>query len=62
MATENYNSREMKKLLAIFALMVPASGLVHANEAPEPTTTTSTFSLAMAVSPHHFFVGAMCGM
>jgi opacity protein-like surface antigen len=30
----------MKKLLAAFALMVPAGGLVHANDAPEPTTNT----------------------
>ena len=31
----------MKKLLAVLALMVPAGGLVHANDAPEPTTKTS---------------------
>ena len=29
----------MKKL-AVLALMVPAGGLVHANDAPEPTTNT----------------------
>jgi hypothetical protein len=43
MATENYNWHGIKKLLALFALMVPALGLVHAaNDAPEPTTNTST--------------------
>jgi hypothetical protein len=31
----------VKKLLAVLALMVPAGGLVHANDAPEPTTKTS---------------------
>jgi hypothetical protein len=30
----------MKKLLAIFAFMVTAGGVVHANDAPEPTTNT----------------------
>jgi opacity protein-like surface antigen len=30
----------MKKLLAVFALMVSAGGPVHANDAPEPTTNT----------------------
>ncbi|HEX3915483.1 MAG TPA: hypothetical protein VHW71_18435 [Steroidobacteraceae bacterium] len=30
----------MKKLLAVFALTVPAGGLVHANDAPEQTTNT----------------------
>ena len=40
MATENYKWRGMKKLLAVLALMVPAGGLVHANDAPEPTTNT----------------------
>ena len=38
MATENWHG--MKKLLAVLALMVPAGGLVHANDAPEPTTNT----------------------
>jgi ribosome biogenesis protein Nip4 len=43
MATENYNWHGIKKLLALFALMVPALGLVHAaNDAPEPNTNTST--------------------
>src|ERR1700691_2158839 len=41
MATENWKRSEMKKLLAVFALMVPAGGLVHANDAPGPTTNTS---------------------
>jgi hypothetical protein len=40
MATENCKWCGMKKLLAVFALMVPAGGLVHANDAPEPTTNT----------------------
>ncbi len=40
MATENYRWHGMKKLLAVFTLMVPAGGLVHANDAPEPTTNT----------------------
>ena len=41
MATEKWKSSEMKKLFAVFALMVPAGGLVHANDAPGPTTNTS---------------------
>jgi hypothetical protein len=40
MATENYQWRGAKKLLAVFALMAPAGGLVHAGDAPEPTTNT----------------------
>ena len=40
MATENYRWHGMKKLLAVFTLMVPTGGLVHANDAPEPTTNT----------------------
>jgi hypothetical protein len=40
METENDTWHGMKKLLAVFALMVPAGGLVHANDAPEPTTNT----------------------
>ena len=40
MATENCKWHGIKKLLAVFALMVPAGGLVHANDAPEPTTNT----------------------
>jgi len=39
-ATENYKLHGMKKLLAVLALMVPAGGLVQANDAPEPTTNT----------------------
>jgi len=42
MATENHQWQGIKKLLAIFALMVPAGGLVHAYDAPEPTTNTQT--------------------
>jgi hypothetical protein len=30
----------VKKLFAVFALMAPAGGLVHANDAPELTTNT----------------------
>jgi hypothetical protein len=41
MATENLKWTGMNKLLAVFALMVPAGGLVHANDAPGPTTNTS---------------------
>jgi hypothetical protein len=40
MATENYKWHGAKKLLAVFALMVPAGGLLHADDAPEPTTNT----------------------
>ncbi|HEY2534906.1 MAG TPA: hypothetical protein VGJ20_44545 [Xanthobacteraceae bacterium] len=40
MPTENYKWHGMKKLLAVFALMMPAGGLVHANDAPEPTTNS----------------------
>ncbi|HEY6619835.1 MAG TPA: hypothetical protein VIY68_09840, partial [Steroidobacteraceae bacterium] len=40
MATENYRWHAMKKRLAVFALMAPAGGLVHANDAQEPTTNT----------------------
>jgi hypothetical protein len=42
MATKNHKWRGMKRQLAAFALMVPAGGLVHANDAPEPTTNTPT--------------------
>lgn len=41
MATGNSNWHGMKKLLAVFSLMLPAAGLVRANEAPPPTTNTS---------------------
>lgn len=41
MATENLKWTAMNKLLAVFALMMPAGGLVHANDAPGPTTNTS---------------------
>ena len=45
MATENWkwnwNWNGMKKLLAVFALLVPVGGLVHANDAPEPTSNTT---------------------
>ena len=40
MATDKCKWDGMKKL-AFFALMVPAGGLVHANDAPGPTTNTS---------------------
>ena len=40
MATENYKWQGTKRLLAVFALMTPVGGLVHANDAPEPTTNT----------------------
>ena len=42
MATENHQWQGMKKRLAVFALMVPAGGLVHGYDAPEPTTNTQT--------------------
>ena len=42
MAAENHKRQGMKKLLAVLALMVPAGGLLHANDAPEPTTNTQT--------------------
>jgi hypothetical protein len=41
MSTDNCRWHGMKKLLAVVALMVPAGGLVHANDAPGPTTTTT---------------------
>jgi hypothetical protein len=41
MAAENCKRQGIKHLLAIFVLMVPAGGLVHADNAPEPTTKTS---------------------
>ncbi|HEY2781747.1 MAG TPA: hypothetical protein VGI90_13260 [Steroidobacteraceae bacterium] len=40
MPIEKYEWQAMKKLIAIFALMLPASGQVHAADAPEPTTNT----------------------
>jgi hypothetical protein len=40
MRTETGKWREMKKLLAICALTVPAGGLARANDAPAPTTNT----------------------
>ena len=40
MATENCKWGGMKKL-AFFTLMVPAGGLVHADDPPEPTTNTA---------------------
>jgi hypothetical protein len=40
MPIENCKWHEMKKLLAVFVLMVPAGGLVHADDAPELTTNT----------------------
>jgi hypothetical protein len=39
MATENHNW-QVKKLLAVLTLLAPVGGLVHANDAPEPTTNT----------------------
>jgi|GEM_PF-2409849 hypothetical protein len=41
MAPEKCKWHGMRNLLAVFALMLPAGGLVHANNAPEPTTSTS---------------------
>jgi hypothetical protein len=41
MTTEYCKCHGMKKLLAVFVLMVPAGGLVRADDAPEPTTSTS---------------------
>jgi len=40
MATENCKWHGVKKVLCVFALMVAAGGLVHAGDAPEPTTNT----------------------
>jgi hypothetical protein len=40
MATENCKWQRMRKLLSVFVLMVPVGGLVHAGDAPEPTTDT----------------------
>jgi opacity protein-like surface antigen len=40
MATEIDKWHGMKKLLAVAALMAPAAGQVHANDAPTPTTNT----------------------
>jgi hypothetical protein len=41
MATELCKRHGMKQLLVVFGLMVPACGLVHADDTPEPTTKTS---------------------
>jgi hypothetical protein len=41
MVTENWKSSGMKKLFAVFVLVVPAGGLVHADDAPGLTTNTS---------------------
>jgi hypothetical protein len=41
MATEKCKRDAMLKLLALSALMAPAGGLVHANDAPEPATKTA---------------------
>jgi hypothetical protein len=40
MATANYRWRGMKKLLAVFTLMVTAGGVLHANDTPERTTNS----------------------
>jgi len=40
MATDNCKWHGIKNL-AVFALVVPAGGLVHANDAPAPTTNTA---------------------
>jgi hypothetical protein len=40
MRTENWKLYGMKTLLAVFALMITAGGLVHADDAAEPTTNT----------------------
>ncbi len=40
MATENRKWNGLNTLLAVFVLMVPAGGLVHADDAPGPTTNT----------------------
>lgn len=41
MATENCKRHGMENLLAVLALLLPGAALVHANEAPPPTTNTS---------------------
>jgi hypothetical protein len=40
MATENWQRMGALKLLAIFAIMMPSGGLVHADDAPDPNTNT----------------------
>ena len=40
MVASKHKGHVMKELFAVFALMVPVSALVHANDAPEPTTNT----------------------
>jgi hypothetical protein len=40
MTTENRKWSGMNKLFAVFALMVPVGGLVHADDAPGPNTNT----------------------
>jgi hypothetical protein len=40
MGTANWKLDGMKRLLAVFALMTTAGGLVHADDATEPTTNT----------------------
>src|SRR5665213_3124438 len=37
----NWNWNGMKKQIAVFALLLPIGGLVHANDALEPTTNTT---------------------
>jgi hypothetical protein len=40
MATTKRKGQGIRELFAVFALVVPAAALVHANDAPEPTTNT----------------------
>jgi hypothetical protein len=42
MATANYQWHRMKELLAVFTLVVPAGGVLHANDAQEPTTNSQS--------------------
>jgi hypothetical protein len=40
MRAENHRLRGLKRAIAVFALVAPAAGLVHAGDTPEPTTNT----------------------
>jgi len=42
MAAPNYQRHGMRKLIAVLTLMVPAGGVLHANDAPAPTTNSQS--------------------
>jgi hypothetical protein len=42
MAAPNYQRHGMRELIAVLTLMVPAGGVLHANDAPEPTTNSQS--------------------